>query len=215
MRPIISIVGKSNSGKTTLLEALIAELRRRGRRVVVIKHSGENVELDTVNKDTWRFSRAGSEVSAISSGQRLAFFKNLEQDATPEEIGRFICLDYDLILTEGFKRGKYPKIEVHRQEQGSDLVSPVNELIAVVTDEPLQVNVPQFSRDATKEIADLIEDILDQRKEDDFELLVNGTYISPDSATRNLLTRKLISLIRGLNGIKDVKSLHISFRRKA
>ena len=65
MRPIISIVGKSESGKTTLLEGLITKLKQRGYKVAVIKHAGEDFELDVVNKDSWRFSQAGSTVSAI------------------------------------------------------------------------------------------------------------------------------------------------------
>ena len=67
MPPIISIVGKSESGKTTLLESLIARLKERDYKVVVIKHSAEDFELDEVGKDTWRFSQASSEASAISS----------------------------------------------------------------------------------------------------------------------------------------------------
>ena len=157
MQPIISIVGKSDSGKTTLLEGLITELKRRGYRVAIIKHSAEDVELDAVNKDTWRFSQAGSEISAISSGHKLAVFKHLEHDFSPQELCQFIAGDFDLLLTEGFKQSNYPKIEIHRQEQGSDLLVPPQQLLAVVTDEPLEIDVPQFSKDEVRKIADLIE----------------------------------------------------------
>ena len=64
MRPIISIVGKSESGKTTLLESLIIELKQRGYKVAIIKHAGEDFELDKQSKDSWRLSQAGSEVVA-------------------------------------------------------------------------------------------------------------------------------------------------------
>lgn len=215
MLPIISVVGKSNSGKTTLLEALITELKGRGYKIAVMKHSAEDVELDRVNKDTWRFSQAGSEISAISSGHKLAVFKRLERDFSPEELSRLIVWDCDLILTEGFKRSKYPKIEVHRQEQGKDLVSPVGELLAVVTDEPLEVAVPQLSKGEVKKLADLIEIFLSQRNEDDIDLLINGTYTQLDPSTRRRLTKNLIDAVSSLDDARDLKSLHLSFRRKA
>ncbi len=124
MQPIISIVGKSDSGKTTLLESLITELKQRRYKVAVIKHSSQDVELDTVNKDSWRFSRAGSEVSAISSSSKFAVFRNLEQDFGLPELSQFLGSGSDLILTEGFKQSNHPKIEVHRKEQGKELLSP-------------------------------------------------------------------------------------------
>ena len=213
MQPIISIVGRSDSGKTTLLEGLIAELKRRGYRVVVMKHSAEDVELDMVNKDTWRFSQAGSEVSAISSGHKLAVFKQLEHDFSPEELSQFISCDFDLLLTEGFKQSSYSKIEIHRKEQGGDLVSPPQQLLAVVTDEPLEVDVPQFSKDEFQKIADLIEKTA-LTHHDEIDLLVNGTYMPMDSSGSNLLTRTLIAMLSGLKSIKGMKSMRIALRRK-
>ena len=78
MRPIISIVGKSESGKTTLLEGLIIELKQRGYKVAVIKHASKDFELDKVGKDSWRLSQVGSEVVAISSPHKLAIIKQVE-----------------------------------------------------------------------------------------------------------------------------------------
>ena len=215
MQPIISIVGKSESGKTTLLEGLIAELKRRDIRVVAMKHSNQDVEVDTVNKDTWRFSQAGSEVSAISSGHELAVFRHVEHDFSPEELSLFISWDYDLILTEGFKQSNYPKIEVHRREQGGDLVSAPQQLLAVVTDEPLDLEVPQFSSDEVQKIADLIENtMLARQRADDVDLIINGAYIPTNPPLNNLLMRTLMAMVSGLKGIREIKNLHISLRRK-
>lgn len=216
MQPIISIVGKSESGKTTLLEGLIARLKQRGYRVAVIKHAGEDFELDTVNKDSWRFSQAGSEVSVISSARKLAVIKNLEHDLGPQELSNFICSDYDLILTEGFKQSSHPKIEVHRKEQGKELASLPEQLLAVVTDEPLDVDVPQFSRDEVPKIVDLIEKtLLAQHREDDVDLFINDAHIPLNKSIKNLLFRTLLAMVSGLKEIKGVKSLRILLRRKA
>jgi len=211
---IISIVGKSESGKTTLLEGLIARLKQRGYRVAVVKHSAEDVELDTVNKDSWRFSQAGSEVSAVTSVHKLAVFKNIAHDLSPQELSQFIGSDYDLILTEGFKQSNHPKIEVHRKEQGKELLSPPEQLLAVVTDEPLDAAVPQFSKEEVEKIVELIENTLTAQNGEDIDLFVNDTYIPINKPMKNLLFRTLVAIVSGLKGIKEVKSLRIFLRRK-
>ncbi len=216
MPPIISIVGKSESGKTTLLEGLIANLKQRGYKVAVIKHAAEDFELDIVNKDSWRFSQAGSEVSAVTSVHKLAVFKNIAYDLSPQELSQFIGSDYDLILTEGFKQSNHPKIEVHRKKQGKELLSQPEQLLAVVTDEPLKVAVPQFSRNEVPKIVDLIvSTMLDRRREDDVDLFINDTYIPLNKPVKNLLFRTLVAIVSGLKGTKEVKSLRISLRRQA
>ena len=206
MHPIISIVGKSESGKTTLLESLTIELKQRGYEVAVIKHAANDFELDKAGKDSWRLSQTGSRIVAISSPHKLAVIRQLERDFSPQELSRFIGRDYDLILTEGFKQSNTPKIEVHRKEQGGELLSPPQQLLAVVTDEPLAVDVPQFSRDEIQKIADLIKDkLLAQRKGEDVELFINDDYIPINLFIKNLLARMLIAMVSGLKGVKEVK----------
>ena len=157
MRPIVSIVGKANSGKTTLLEELISELKQRGYSVAVIKHAAEDFELDTKGKDSWRFGQAGSEMVAISSPHQLAVFRKVKHDLSPREISRSFDGEYDIILTEGFKQANTYKIEVHHKDQGKDLVSNPEQLLAVVTDEPLEMDMLQFAQEDVGKITDLIE----------------------------------------------------------
>jgi len=215
MRPIISIVGKSESGKTTLLEGLIVELKKRGYSVAVIKHAGEDFELDKMGKDTWRLSRGGSETVAISTPRKLAIIRQVERDLSPQELSRFIGWGCDLILTEGFKQSNTLKIEVHRKEQGEGLLCPPKQLLAVVTDEPLDIEVPQFSKDKIQGLADLIENwLLAQLREDDVELFVNHTFIPLKLFVKDLLAKTLVGMVSSLKGIKEVRSLHISLRRK-
>lgn len=216
MRPIISIVGKAGSGKTTLLESLIVELRQRGCKVAVIKHAGEDFELDKPNKDSWRFSQVGSEVVVISSPHKVAVIRQVERDLSPRELSYLIRWDYDLILTEGFKKSGNLKIEVYRKEQGRELLSPTQQLLAIVTDEPLDVDVPQFSRDKIQGLADLIEKNLQaQLNGEDVELLVNDAPVSVNLFVRDLLARTLVAMVSSLKGVGEVKSLSISLRRKS
>jgi len=214
MQPIISIVGKSNSGKTTLLESLIAELTRRGYQLAVIKHAGEDIKLDTANKDTWRFRKAGSQLAAINAGRGLAVFYTLDHDFAPEELARLLWLDCDLILTEGFKRKAYPKIEVHRREQGGELLSPPEHLLAVVTDEKLDTQVPQFTRDEVGKIADLIDQTcLSKRKKDDIDLVINDESAPLNQETENLLFRTLMAFASSQKNVGEIKRLRLSMRR--
>ena len=212
---IVSIVGKSDSGKTTLLEALIKVLKQRGRRIAVIKHAADDFELDTPNKDSWRFSQAGSEVSAISSKGNLAVVRRLKNDPDPRELVQYAGADCDLVLTEGFKQHPYPKIEIIRGDQGSELVSPPVQLLAIVTDKPLDINVPQFTREAVTEIADLIEQRYLTSTEDSIDLYVDGTYAPLDKAGKNLLLRTLVAIVSGLKKIDRLPRLSIFMRRKS
>lgn len=215
MQPIISIVGKSNSGKTTLLESLIAELKRRGRKVATIKHTHHDFEMDGVGKDSWRFSQAGSDVIAIGSPHRLAIFRQVEEGLSPQELSRFMVRDYDIILTEGFIRSNTLKIEIHRKEQGKDLLCSPEQLLVVVTDEPLDIDVPQFSMGEIQKVVDLIENkLLAQREGEDVELYINDTYVPINPFVRDMMARTLEAMVSSLKDIKEVKSLDISLRRK-
>lgn len=215
MLPIISIVGKSGSGKTTLLEKLIAELKQRGFRVGIIKHS-EKFELDTEQKDSWRFSRVGSDVVAISSPAKVAVIRNVERDLSPQEISAFVGMGCDIILTEGFKKSRTPKIEVHRKEQGGGLLCPPAQLLAVVTDEPLEVPIPQFSRDDIKPLADLVEaNVRAQAKEERVELLINDTAVQVSPYVQDLISRTLVAMTLGLRGADNINSVQISLRKEA
>ncbi len=216
MHSIISIVGKSGSGKTTLLENLIVELKQRGYKVAIIKHSHHANDLDTASKDTWRFTRAGSELSVINSLDHLAIYKKMDRYFDPQEISDFISWDYDLILTEGFKGSHYPKIEVHQSEQGEELLTNPEELLAVVTNEALALDIPQFSREDIKGISDLIENtLIKYNRENNLNLIVNGKTVPIESPLEDLITRTLLAMIPGQTDNGVVKNLHISLRRNA
>lgn len=215
MRSIISIVGKSSSGKTTLLEKLIAELKRRGYKVAIVKHSHHKDDLDTAEKDTWRFTRAGTELSAINSLDHLAIYRRMDSYFDPKDISNFVLWDFDILLTEGFKGSNYPKIEVHRGEQGKELLTDPKLLLAVVTDEPLDIAVPQLAHDDVSGIADVIEKtIVSQNNKTDLDVVINGVPTAVSPSLKDLLARTLTAMIPGPQGNGEIKNLHISLRRK-
>jgi len=155
--PIVSIVGKSQSGKTVLMEQLIAEFKRRGYKVASLKHSHGGMEIDHPGKDSWRFAQAGSDAVFVSSPDKLAFIKNLNHDLNIEEIMPILGPEFDLILAEGFRKSKTPKIEVHRKELGDDLLCSPEELSAIVTDGSLDIDIAQLPWGDTVAVADFIE----------------------------------------------------------
>ena len=216
MPPIISFIGQSDSGKTTLLERLVAALTQRGYKVAVIKHTAEDFEMDRPGKDSWRLSQAGNGVVAISAPHRLAIIKPTTAELSPQQIAHLIGDDHDLVLTEGFRQSNTPKIEVHRQEQGKPLSCPPQQLLAVVTDEPLDVPVPQFPPDEIQGLAGLIEQWLQpQLQQDNVELTVNQAFIPIKPFVRDFITRTLLAMVSSLKGVKHIQSLSISIRRKA
>lgn len=155
--PIISVVGKSGVGKTTFLEKLIAELKRRGYRVATVKHDVHGFEIDRPGKDSWRLAQAGSDSVVIASPQRLALIKRLDRELALSEIAAFLT-DIDIILAEGYKRGDAPKIEVSRRERGGELLCTADDLVAIVSDQLFDLDVPQFGLDDAEGIVNLLEE---------------------------------------------------------
>ncbi len=159
MTPTISIVGRSGSGKTTLIEKLIGEFRSRGVSVGVLKHDAHSFEIDHEGKDSWRLKRAGAATVALSSADKLAVIKDVKAELEPERIISTYLADVDLVITEGYKGSRYPKIEVLRGAVSTEPVcSGDPALIAVASDlkPPLEKGVRLYGLDDFKELADLI-----------------------------------------------------------
>jgi molybdopterin-guanine dinucleotide biosynthesis adapter protein len=155
--PIVSVVGNSGAGKTTLLEKLIRELKRRGYRVAAIKHDAHNFQMDHPGKDTHRLAEAGSDVVMISAVHRLALLENVDEERSLDDLAAMVSGRVDVILTEGYRQAAKAKIEVSRRDFGSELVAPPQDLLALVTDQQFEVDVPRFGLDDAQGVADLLE----------------------------------------------------------
>ena len=155
--PIVTIVGKSKSGKTRLIEQLIVEFKRRGYRLAALKHSRHTLEIDRSGKDSWKFAQAGSDAVCVSSPDRLILTKRVDRELSIDEITAMIGPEFDRILAEGFKKSRISKIEVHRKALGDDLLCSPEELSAVVTDTPLDSALTQLPWGNAVAVADFIE----------------------------------------------------------
>lgn len=157
----VSFVAKSGTGKTTLLEKVIAELKLRGYRVGVVKHDAHRFNIDQPGKDSYRLTQAGADTMLITSPEKLAIIKQHTESPSIEELITTYFSDVDLILTEGFKKSGLPKIEVHRRERSATLLCRGEEhdptLLAVVSDEQLQLDVPVMDLNNPSQVADFVE----------------------------------------------------------
>ena len=159
--PAVSFVAKSGTGKTTLLEQVIVELKGRGYRVGVIKHDAHRFEIDHPGKDSWRLAQAGADTMLVSSPEKLALIKKHPNPPSVDELIATYFADVDVILTEGFKKSDLPKIELHRRARSATLICRGEEhdptLVAVASDEPLELDVPVLDLNNPSQVADFVE----------------------------------------------------------
>ncbi|MFH1995062.1 MAG: molybdopterin-guanine dinucleotide biosynthesis protein B [Nitrospinota bacterium] len=176
MKPIISVVGRSNNGKTTFIERLIPELKKRGYKVGTIKHDAHKFDIDHEGKDTWRMAQAGADTVVIASDKKLAMVKNISDSSSEDEgretitfsidrIAEWLFPDVDIIITEGYKREDKPKIEVNRY--GELLCGKNDNPIAIINnrEDNAKLTLPEglegvvsFRMDEIEKIADMIEE---------------------------------------------------------
>lgn len=150
--PVVCIVGRKNSGKTTLAVALLAEFRRRGWRVASVKHGHHDFETDQPGRDSWRhFHEGQAEATLMAGAGKIALVMRMEGDPDPERLVRdfYAGRGYDLVLIEGYKSGPFPRVEVFRRAVHDEPVYDAGDpdaarlYLAIATDDAaLRADVP-------------------------------------------------------------------------
>lgn len=155
--PVICIIGASGSGKTTLLEKLIPEFKRRGYRLATVKHhSHAGFDIDHPGKDSYRHAQAGSDHVVIASPDRIASYRQVQQEPTLDEIVSGIR-DVDLILVEGYKQAGKPSIEIVRGDMGVRPLGTAGQVFAIASNVALTAPVPVVNLTDIRGLADVIE----------------------------------------------------------
>lgn len=208
---VVCIVGKSNSGKTTLIEKLIHELNLKGYKVGTIKHDVHGFDIDKEGKDSWRHKNAGATLTIISSPSKIAVIKDSDHDAQIDELVARYVNEVDIILVEGFKKSNKPKIEVYRKELSSDILCNGDDnLIAIATDSSHDINIPQFNINDAKGLAKFLEDQYLSKKGNPFiSLEVNGIIVSMKPFLQTMLINSITGIISALEGCSQPHSIAI------
>jgi molybdopterin-guanine dinucleotide biosynthesis adapter protein len=211
MIPIVSVVGKSNIGKTTLIEKLLPELCGRGYRIATVKHDVHGFEVDREGKDSWRHKKAGAHTVVISSPQKVAMIRDVEKDLSLEEIRERLVEDVDLILSEGYKKDVQPKIEVFRRGKYRGLLcTKKDNLVAIATDRTFKIGVPCFSLDDAKGIADFVEEkFIRAPKGKEVTLKVGGKWVPLNPFVKGFLTGAVRGMVTSLKGCDAVSTIDL------
>ena len=160
---IFGVTGWKNSGKTGLMERLITEFTARGLSVSSIKHAHHSFDIDHPGRDSYRHRDAGARQVLLASRNRWALMHELRDEDEPSLSDLLRQLSpVDLVLIEGYKRDRHPKIEAHRKETGQPLIAPEDEtIVAVASDTSVAVDRPVLDLNDTAAIANCIAQYLE------------------------------------------------------
>ena len=211
MQRVITFTGFSGSGKTTLVVKVIGELTRRGYKVASIKHDAHKFDIDKKGKDSYRHKEAGAEAVIISSRDKFALVHNSKRDRSIAELCTYHPTDADIVIVEGFKKSRYPKIEVFRSEHNTELFSLGDEtLTAVAADDethPALKDAPcVLDINDASQVADFVEKnfIKTPRKK--------GLVLTSEQGEADLSPEQEKIIISYLEKISEIADINTSFR---
>lgn len=210
----VAIIGASDTGKTRLITALVEELRKRGLKCGVLKKASHEIELDVEGKDSWQFIKAGAEVSAVMTDEKLFLVKKRKVDDTLLETALDKFSGVDFLLVEGGKReSAFKKILRVQNADDHNLINPPEDLIAVVSDEPFSSPFPFFLAEEVQKLAEFLLNVLEPM-EPLVKLKVDGQVIPLNAFVQNLVAETVKGMVRALKGIPgSPQSIIIEVRR--
>ena len=158
---IISIAGKQNAGKTTLIRTLIPKLKERGHRVGTLKYNIKEFKIDHEGKDTYKYYHSGADSIALTSQDEIAVIKKVTDPPGISEIIAKYLNDVNIVFVEGYRGEDFPRIKiVDSKEVETDRNDPDNELILIREN----LETKRFSTEDTNKALDFIENIIHLKK---------------------------------------------------
>ncbi len=201
-----AIVGASNTGKTTLITALIEEFKKRGLKCGVLKKASHEIELDSEGKDSWQFIETGARSAAVMTEDRLFLIKRKTASETLLEVALDKFSDVDLLLVEGGKReSAFKKILRVQNADDQNLISPPEELIAIVSDEPFDSPYPFFLATEVAKLSDFLLTVLEPL-EPLIKVKVDGQVIPLNPFVQGLFDETIRGMVRALKGVPEKPS---------
>ena len=154
MIPTFAFAAFSGTGKTTLVEKVVVCLKQSGLRVAVIKQDAHNIQIDKEGKDSWRFAKAGADMTIVSGPEKTAIIEHRERTLQDNLAA---VHDVDVTLVEGYKNDGIPQIGICRKATGLPLPGDPARYAAIVTDDPeIQADCPMFDINDAKGVAEFI-----------------------------------------------------------
>lgn len=213
MQPIISIVGPSDSGKTTLVEKIVKKLNQKGYRVGVLKHTHAVIKADQRGTDTDRFSRAGAKVSSICDDRLLVRFEDVMK-ASPRYIAGVLARDLDLLIIEGYKKEHFPKLLLSDELAAVNLTGVIG---TIGKNAPSQGKVRHFKPSNINEIVRWLESdfILPGRKGRQVVVEIDGKRLPMKDFVADIISQTIRGLLGSLKGGRGRKvNISIDFGKK-
>jgi len=163
---VIAVTGKSDAGKTYLINRLIPQMKSRGYRVAAVKYCPHGFDLDIEGKDSWNFTEAGAEGILLQSPSGLGLIRPKSKAAgSLNEVVEYYFADFDLVLAEGFVHDTSTRrIEILRRGISEELESPLEKLVAIVANFAVPIDKPVFDPIELSELADFIEKVIKENK---------------------------------------------------
>jgi molybdopterin-guanine dinucleotide biosynthesis protein B len=188
-------------------------MKARGYRVATVAHSVEGPALESVTKDAERYASAGSDAIVVGSPDAVTCVRRVEEEASLDELIWTVGEEYDLILAEGFRECGFPKIEVHRAAVSGELICRKDELLALASDTPFDIDVPRFGLDDAAGLVDLIEaKVLPTVLPEDASVYVDGVHLPIALFVRKMVASTIIGMLRNLKGVSQPRSLRVVVR---
>jgi molybdopterin-guanine dinucleotide biosynthesis protein B len=211
--PVVAFVGRSESGKTTYIESLMPELKRRGLRVATMKHVPRHFHAEVPARDTRRHLAAGADATIAVTQDVLILTKPIDNDAPFEQISHLLGDEYDIIIAEGFKGSGVPKIEVWRSGVGEPLEG-IKSRVAVVTDDSCHGEAVRcFGTKDVGAMADFLEKAYIEPQRRRLSLYVNGSGVALSAFPREFVGNVVNALVASLKDVPPVKWLEIRLKK--
>ena len=209
---IVSVVGYKKSGKTTLVEQIIPILNARGYRFGILKYTGEGPE-EQEGKDTAKFRAAGAETVGLCGDDHFSLFKAGGHAALPlDRLVSFFFPEADLVLTEGFKKQRFPKIALLTEGQEEQLLREVQGVvIATVGPKPFRDDLPHFQPGEAGRIVEMLEErFLKDYREPRIRVWLDGKRIPMKDFVQDIIIQGIMGMVGTLKGFLPSRRVDIT-----